>query len=61
MSILNLMLQSGHEPAAEANAEEMNEQNEAPDPISCLSARDQTNEELWSHQQLDGKYIPSET
>ncbi|XP_047226592.1 uncharacterized protein LOC124871366 isoform X2 [Girardinichthys multiradiatus] len=52
---------SGHEPAVEADTEEMNEENEVQDPTSYLTtAPDKTNDELWSHQQLDDECPPDE-
>ncbi|XP_021180126.2 uncharacterized protein LOC105937174 [Fundulus heteroclitus] len=51
---------SDHEPDVEANTEAMNRENEAQDPAGYLSAPDKTNEELWSHQQLDEPGPPDE-
>ncbi|PWA31496.1 hypothetical protein CCH79_00002869 [Gambusia affinis] len=48
---------SDHEPAAEVNTEEMSEENELPDPTSCFTTSDKSNEELWSLQLSDDVII----
>ncbi|XP_043986686.1 protein SIX6OS1 isoform X2 [Gambusia affinis] len=51
---------SDHEPAAEVNTEEMSEENELPDPTSCFTTSDKSNEELWSLQLSDESGPPEE-
>lgn len=49
--------QDGDKEAAEANAEEVHDENEAQDaPACCVSQEEPTNEKyMWSYQQQGGK------
>lgn len=47
--------QNGHKTSVEANTEEICEEDQVQDTPACSPSPEEASNELWSHQQLDGK------